>query len=102
MTIGNKVNDVGDLVSVVKYQDKFKIKILNVIECGHFWAQILDASNSLEAINNELNNENYNFIKINQTDLYIGKLGAALTIETESIIIHRAKIMKIYDNKFEV
>ena len=49
-----------------------------------------------------LNNENYNFIKINQTDLYIGKLVAALTIETESIIIHRAKIMKIYDNKFEV
>ena len=96
MTFGNKVDDIDDPISIAKYKDQFKIKILSIIECGHFWAKIIDDCNPIiDKINNELHDENYNLIKIDHSDLSIGKLVAAVIIENESIIIHRAKVIKL-------
>jgi hypothetical protein len=90
---------------LLKNQNSFKIEVLDVIECGHFWARIVDShyDDEFKYIFDTLNSPSYRIKLLPKESLYEGKLCATIYWNKSlDVEIFRAKIKKIYDTHVEV
>ena len=108
VTVGAVDNHCEDPSNLLKFINTHYIRIIEIIECGYFWAQIADDEHDelVDNIQSELNDENDNLVPLSSEDVEIGKLVAALYIEESdnSIALYRAKIIKTFNhlNSIEV
>jgi hypothetical protein len=106
ITVGD-ANNMENPITLVKNNDIYRIKILDIIECGFFWASIDDEEHNemIRKIQLEINDQNNMLIPLKISDVEIGQLVGAIYIDEfdYSISLYRAKIQKNNNNgSFEV
>ena len=105
ITIDSDKDFLSDPNLLIKDLNEFKLKIIEIVAFGHFYAQINtpEYQENVNSIKISLNSSGYKLKPISANDRFVGKLIATLFIESaDEINISRAKIIKVFDSCVEV
>ncbi len=108
ITIHNDTDKHNSINFLFGNQTQFRVNIIEVIECGHFVAQITDDkyTEQIALIQSKLNDElSVPLKKIDAQDITAGRLVCAPfldTIDEVSFNLYRAKVLRKLPNSVEV